>query len=329
MPRENRGPHLWRAANGVWYVRSFAAGRRIVRSTGERDRARATAVLARTLTELDRPTLAQPTVAAVLDAYAAARAATHGHRQMLTKLRALTRHLGHLNPGEVTQTTVRSYIAARRRESIANSTMRTELGHLRAALRWAAAEDLAPAPRPWTVPLRAKPRDRWLTREECDRLVAAADQPHMRTWLLLMLHTGARPSAVLELPWSAVDLERRVVAYPSKEGGKRRTSVPINDVLLAELQEARERATTPWVVEWAGRRIRQNERAWNRTLARSGIAHCTRHDLRRTAGSLMLQAGVPIELVSAVLGHSSITITRQVYAHLAIEHLRGAVAALG
>lgn len=63
-------------------------------------------------------------------------------------------------------------------------------------------------------------------------------------------------------------------------------------------------------------------------MRRSKIAHCTRHDLRRTAGSLMLQAGVPLELVSAVLGHRSTEITRAVYAHLAVEHLRPALDAL-
>lgn len=240
MPRENRGPHLWRAGNGVWYVRRFDGGQRYVRSTGHRDRDGAQRVLAETISGVDKPHLEEPTVAAVLTAYADARKATHGHRQLMTKVRALSRHLGTMAPGSVTQATIRSYIAARHRESaaardgkkMAGSTLRTELGHLRAALRWAAAEDLAPTPRPWSVPVQAKPRDRWLTRAECDALVAAAKQPYMRTWLLLMLHTGARPSAVLELPWSAVDLERRVVAYPSKEGGKRRASVPINDAIF-------------------------------------------------------------------------------------------------
>jgi site-specific recombinase XerD len=43
----------------------------------------------------------------------------------------------------------------------------------------------------------------------------------------------------------------------------------------------------------------------------------------------MLQRGVPIEIVSAILGHSNIAITKQVYAHLDVDHLREAVRKLG
>jgi len=52
-------------------------------------------------------------------------------------------------------------------------------------------------------------------------------------------------------------------------------------------------------------------------------------DLRRTAGSLLLQAGVPIEVVSVILGHSDIRITKRVYAHLLVDNLRAGIAKLG
>jgi integrase len=271
MPRENRGPHLWRAATGVFYIRSFNRGRRILRSTGERDRPRAQAALAQTLIQLDQPALpAEPKVADVLSAYVEARAATHGIKQLASKCRIVSARLGWLQPADVAQAHIRS----------------------------------------------------------CDALIAAAVEPHVRLYLMLALHTGARSSAILELPWSAVDLERRIVAYPAKQGGKRRATVPINEALLVELFEARERATTGWVIDYGGQRVRNMRSGWRNAHRRSGIAHCTRHDLRRTAGSHMIQRGVPIELVSAVLGHAGIDITRSTYAHLIADHLRDAVAAL-
>lgn len=52
-------------------------------------------------------------------------------------------------------------------------------------------------------------------------------------------------------------------------------------------------------------------------------------DLRRTAGSLLLQAGVPIETVSVILGHSDIRITKRIYAHLLVDNLRAGMAKLG
>jgi integrase len=39
------------------------------------------------------------------------------------------------------------------------------------------------------------------------------------------------------------------------------------------------------------------------------------HDLRHTAGSLMLNAGEPLIVVSEILGHSSAQVTAEVYGH--------------
>ena len=45
------------------------------------------------------------------------------------------------------------------------------------------------------------------------------------------------------------------------------------------------------------------------------------HDLRHTCASLMLKAGVPLKVVSSILGHSSITITADLYTHV-LEELK-------
>lgn len=52
------------------------------------------------------------------------------------------------------------------------------------------------------------------------------------------------------------------------------------------------------------------------------------HDLRHTAASLLIQAGVDLYRVGAILGHSDTRTTRR-YAHLAVDDLRTAVATLG
>jgi integrase len=52
-------------------------------------------------------------------------------------------------------------------------------------------------------------------------------------------------------------------------------------------------------------------------------------DLRRTAGSLLLQAGVAIEVISTILGHSDIRITKRIYAIYMVDNLRAAMAKLG
>jgi integrase len=50
--------------------------------------------------------------------------------------------------------------------------------------------------------------------------------------------------------------------------------------------------------------------------ARAGLRRIRLHDLRHGAASLRLAAGVPIAVVSKILGHSSIAVTADIYSHL-------------
>jgi integrase len=60
----------------------------------------------------------------------------------------------------------------------------------------------------------------------------------------------------------------------------------------------------------------------------SGITDIVFHDLRRTYGSMLAQAGVPIFDISKLMGHSNVQITAKIYAHLLPENLARAVAKL-
>jgi len=53
------------------------------------------------------------------------------------------------------------------------------------------------------------------------------------------------------------------------------------------------------------------------------------HDLRHTAATLMLRAGVDAHRVQRILRHASVTTTTGIYGHLALEDLRDAVSRIG
>lgn len=55
------------------------------------------------------------------------------------------------------------------------------------------------------------------------------------------------------------------------------------------------------------------------------LAHIRVHDLRHTYGSLALRKGMPLELVSDRMGHSTPTITLNIYRHLLQDERRGYV----
>lgn len=97
----------------------------------------------------------------------------------------------------------RDYIASRRREKKSDSTIRTELELLRAVLRWHYGNDAPAIP----TPPAAKPRDRYLTREERERLLGAIATPHVRLFTILAFTTGARMGAILDLGNYILDVE--------------------------------------------------------------------------------------------------------------------------
>jgi integrase len=63
--------------------------------------------------------------------------------------------------------------------------------------------------------------------------------------------------------------------------------------------------------------------------ARAGLPDVGLHTLRHSAASVMLTHGVPLKVVSDILGHSSIAITGDVYGHVAPDVSRDALDILG
>ncbi len=49
------------------------------------------------------------------------------------------------------------------------------------------------------------------------------------------------------------------------------------------------------------------------------------HDLRRSCGSLLLNAGIAAEAIQELLGHADVRMTRRAYAHMADATLKKAV----
>ena len=60
-----------------------------------------------------------------------------------------------------------------------------------------------------------------------------------------------------------------------------------------------------------GRRVL---REWRKIQTDLGLPDMTVHELRHSTGTLLLNAGVPLEVVSAILRHASIRVTKDIYA---------------
>ncbi|WP_226780297.1 site-specific integrase [Oceaniglobus trochenteri] len=257
-----------------------------------------------------------------------------GERRQAAKLAQVGRNVlpvfGHMTAESITADDCRGYIATRRKHGRKDATIRTELGCLRSAMIWARKAKLVHTVPAIDMPSTPPPRERYLTRAELAVLLDAASEPHIKLAMLLMVTTAGRTGAILELTWDRVDLERRVIRLAANDIGPRkgRATVPINDSLIGALQTAKAAALSNFVVEWGGRKVGSIKTGFNAAVTRAGIDHCTPHDLRRTAGRFMAEAGVPIEEIAQYLGHTNPNITRSTYAKFSPDHLRKAANAL-
>jgi integrase len=68
--------------------------------------------------------------------------------------------------------------------------------------------------------------------------------------------------------------------------------------------------------------------AFQRTCRRAGLGRWHLHELRHSAASIMLAQGIPLWVVSEVLGHASIAVTKDVYGHLIAGEVAAATEAI-
>lgn len=184
-----------------------------------------------------------------------------------------------------------------------------------------------------------------LTREQAQVLLRTAKrtQPKLHALYALAITTGARQGELLALQRQDVDMDagtiriqRSVyngrVSEPKTSSGRRtiRLSRPALDALEEHLDA---HAGDPWVFATsAGTPIschNLHNRSWKPLLKAAGLPHETKyHSLRHTAASLLLGDGVPVPVVSQLLGHADSSITLKVYAHLLPDQLGTAALAM-
>jgi integrase len=245
--------------------------------------------------------------------------------------KALYLEMGAKTPAAIDKTVCEAYAKKRAKAKIRPSTIHTELGLLRSALLWAKkAKWITEAPevhRPDPSP----PRDRWLTPEEAQALISGAGSRHIRLFILLALHTGARRGAILELTWDRVDLEQRRIDFTApgrSTGRKRRSAVPIQPGLHSALLEAYSARLSDHVIEFAGQPVKSVKRGFREAATRSKLERVTPHTLRHTAATWAAQEGAPMWEISGMLGHTTTEVTQKVYAKHHPDYLSQAAGAI-
>jgi integrase len=160
-----------------------------------------------------------------------------------------------------------------------------------------------------------QPRQRRLEGDEEDRLLKAAG-PHLHALIVAALETGMRKGELLGLQWRDVRAGLVILRPEATKSGRGRV-VPVSSRLRGVLDmrksapDGKEHAPDRYVFgNEVGDRVRSIKTAWRLTCRRANIVGLHFHDLRREAGSRLLEVpGVELHDVRDWLGHKDISQT--------------------
>lgn len=206
---------------------------------------------------------------------------------------------------------------------------------------------------------KKKKKRRAITAKERELTLKVADTYRGGTFVLLMLYCGLRPSEVAALIWKDVDLDNNIihvrqalksdgsVSMPKTDAGYR--DVPIPAVLSERL--SKERSDNPFELvckNTQGRRytsssfqamfeVFRNEmnKAAGCSVFRGQVQppyaigdDLTLYCYRHTYCTDLQSAGVPINVAKELMGHSSISVTAEIYTHKSEAAFKAAAEAI-
>lgn len=155
---------------------------------------------------------------------------------------------------------------------------------------------------------------------------------HLKPMVLLDINTGLRRGELFNLQWPDINWVNRmltVVGATAKSGKTRH--IPLNDEAFTVLHKWHEQRNSKSELVFPshdGGRMDNISTSWERLMKNAKIENFRFHDLRHDFASKLVMAGVDLNTVRELLGHSDIKMTLR-YAHLAPTKLAAAVAKLG
>lgn len=274
-------------------------------------------------TELTKPKLI--TVQELWQAYVAENADKPIATTMSYTWRSLESIFAARQPGSITVADCLAFTEQRRRNSISDGTIHTELGHLRTVLNWAVKRNLLKHAPYIQRPQKPAPKDGYLTKAEARALLDVTHSEHVRLAIRLMLGTAARVGAITGLTWDRVDFQREVIDLrdPELKGRRKgRATVSMNETLKSALLDAKKAALTDYVIEYNGKPVISLKKGIKTSGTKINRPDLSAHMLRHSAAVWMAEDGHSMEEIAQYLGHSNSRVTAQVYARYSPTHLR-------
>jgi integrase len=167
-------------------------------------------------------------------------------------------------------------------------------------------------------------KQRFLTDDEAERLIAAIGEEKNRAAanaIMLLLLTGARRSEVMHAKWEYVDWQKHTLLVPLSKSGRPRT-IALSSEAITLLGSLRPAADTGYIFPSP---VTEHGFVylffpWDRIRRRAGLRDVRLHDLRHSFASFLVNKGVSLYVVQALLGHTQPRTTQR-YARLAQQTL--------
>ena len=196
-----------------------------------------------------------------------------------------------------------------------------------------------------------------LTKEEQKRLMLACSNDVYGVGVFTALHTGVRIGELLGIQWDDVDFDKRTIQinkqvnrmkdYSDNAKAKTRLGIQYSTKTasscrlismseplaekLAQYKDIQQAERQLWgskynnlnmvFARWDGNYMDPAtfRDKYREILRGAGLKRLTVHALRHTFATRALEAGIPIKVVSKLLGHTSIEITMDTYSHVLPE----------
>ncbi len=194
-----------------------------------------------------------------------------------------------------------------------------------------------------TLPKKKKYRGVAYTLDETRTLLNCTGDDPLRPAIVLGLFYGLRRSEALGLRWCDIDFKKKKIFVhrsvtkmltvdekdETKNESSRRplTIVPCTEPYFKELLELQQQSLQEFgekftldrkICVWPnGRPLSPDyiSHHFSLLLEKNNLPHIRFHDLRHTAGSLLLEDGVDIKTIQEFLGHSQASTTTNIYLH--------------
>ena len=158
-----------------------------------------------------------------------------------------------------------------------------------------------------------KKKGKIFTRDEIQTLWNNADDPTVQ-WILILIYSGMRIGELLIMTSDNIHLDKQYMVGGLKSEAGRDRIIPIHDAIVPLVQKQLGTAKH-FIRDKRGRKISYSRALDNfkDTMNKYNLAEHLPHDTRKTAVSLMHSAGIPIETIRVIVGHSGKGVTEKVY----------------